>query len=57
MAFWPVVILLVVALFFGNRFSLEGTLGRKDVNEVLGRATDFAESVKDKLNPDDDDET
>ena len=57
MAFWPVVALMVTALFFGNRFSLEGTLGRRDVNEVLGRATDFAECVKDKLKPDEDEES
>lgn len=45
-AFWVVLALVIVALFFGNRFSVEGALHHDDVNEVLGKATDFAESVK-----------
>lgn len=47
-AFWVVVALLIVALFFGNRFSVEGSLSHDDVNEVLGKATDFAESIKEE---------
>lgn len=56
-AFWAVAVLLVVALFFGNRFSVEGTLAHEDVNEVLGKATDFAEGIRDefKENKDSDD--
>ena len=53
-AFWVVVVLIVVALFFGNRFSVEGALGHDDVNEVLGRATDFAEGIKEEAFPKDD---
>lgn len=53
-AFWVVVVLIVVALFFGNRFSVEGDLHSSDVNEVLGRATDFAESIKEEAFPKDD---
>ena len=55
-AFWVVVALIVVALFFGNRFSLEGNLSRDDVNEVLSRATDFAEGLKDEAFPKDNEE-
>lgn len=45
--FWVVVPLIIIALFFGNRFSFEGPeLGRDDVNDAMGRATDFAESIK-----------
>lgn len=51
-AFWVVAALLVVALFFGNRFSVQGALGYDDVNEALGRATDFAEDIKDSLKND-----
>jgi hypothetical protein len=40
---------VVVALFFGNRFSVEGDLNRGDVNETLGKATDFAESIKEDM--------
>lgn len=52
-AFWVVVTLLIVALFFGNRFSVEGSLSHEDVNEVLGKATDFAESIKEEAFPKD----
>ena len=48
-AFWVVIALIVVALFFGNRFSVEGALHHDDVNEVLGKATDFAEDIKDNV--------
>lgn len=45
--FWVVVPLMVVALFFGNRFSFLGPeLGREDINEAMGKATDFAEGIK-----------
>ena len=52
LAFWVVVALIVVALFFGNRFSVEGKLGSEDVNEVLSKATDFAENIKDEFKDD-----
>ena len=48
-AFWVVIALIVVALFFGNRFSVEGALQHDDVNEVLGKATDFAEDIKEEV--------
>jgi len=51
-AFWAVLALIVVALFFGNRFSVEGALRHEDVNEVLGKATDFAEGIKEELRND-----
>ena len=46
---WVMLALAVVALFFGFRFSLNGTLSREDVNEALDNATDFAESIKDEF--------
>lgn len=51
-AFWVVLGLLVIALFFGNRFSVQGALGYDDVNDVLGKATDFAEDIKDSWKDD-----
>lgn len=46
-AFWVVVPLMIVALFFGNRFSFHGPdLGKEEINNAMGKATDFAESVK-----------
>ena len=42
-----VVPLMVVALFFGCRFSFAGPeLGRADINSAMGKATDFAEDIK-----------
>ena len=55
-AFWVVVALIVVALFFGNRFSVEGALHHDDVNEVLGKATDFAEDIREGVFPNNDEE-
>ena len=46
--FWVVLALIVVALFFGNRFSVVGNLGNDDVNEVLDKAADFAESIREE---------
>lgn len=51
-AFWVVLGLMVIALFFGNRFSVQGALGYDDVNDVLGKATDFAEDIKDSWKDD-----
>ena len=48
-AFWVMVALIVVALFFGNRFSVEGALQRESVNEVLDKATDLAEDIKEEV--------
>ena len=50
LAFWT------VALFFGNRFSVEGSLSTDDVNEVLGKATDFAEGIKEEAFPRDEEQ-
>lgn len=45
--FWVVMPLMVIALFFGNRFSFEGPeLGKDNINDAMGKATDFAESIK-----------
>lgn len=46
-AFWVVLPLMVVALFFGCRFSFSGPeLGREDLNSAMGKATDFADDIK-----------
>ena len=47
-AFWVVLALIVIALFFGNRLSLVGHFGTDDVNEVLEKAADFAESIREE---------
>lgn len=45
--FWAILVLMIVALFFGNSFSFEGPeLGKKEINDAMGKATDFAEDIK-----------
>ncbi len=46
---WIMAVAMVVIMFLGNRFSLEGELCRQEVNDALGKATEFAESVKEDV--------
>lgn len=48
-AFWFVIALIILALFCGWRFSIEGPVGSPDLNETMGKATDFAENIKDEV--------
>ena len=49
LAFWIALALVVVALFCGMRFSFEGPMASEDLNDAMGKATDFAESIKDEI--------
>jgi len=45
--FWVIIPLMIVALFFGCRFSFSGTeLGKDNVNSAMGKATDIADNIK-----------
>lgn len=45
--FWVIIPLMIVALFFGCRFSFSGTdLGKDGVNSAMGKATDIADNIK-----------
>lgn len=45
--FWVIIPLMIVALFFGCRFSFSGTeLGKDSVNSAMGKATDIADNIK-----------
>lgn len=45
--FWVVIPLMIVALFFGCRFSFSGSeLGKESVNSAMGKATDIADNIK-----------
>ena len=45
--FWVIIPLMIVGLFFGCRYSFSGPeLGRDSVNSAMGKATDFAENIK-----------
>ena len=45
--FWVVLILLIVGLCCGFRYSFSGPhLGRKDVNDVMDKASDFVDELK-----------
>ena len=49
LAFWVVIALVIVALFCGFRFSLEGPAGSEELNNAMGKATEFAEGIKDEI--------
>jgi len=49
LAFWISLALVIVALFCGMRFSFEGPMATEDLNDAMGRATDFAEGVKEEV--------
>lgn len=48
--FWPVLILLVVGLFTGFKYTFRGPdLGGKPINDVMGKASDMAENIKSEV--------
>ncbi len=48
--FWFILPLLVVGLFCECRYSFKGPdLGRKDVNDVMGKATEYADDLKESV--------
>lgn len=48
--FWGIIPIMVVGLFFGFSYSFSGPdLGRDDFNDVIGKATKVAESIKDEF--------
>lgn len=50
LAFWVVLPLMIVSLFFGCRYLFRGPeLGKSSVNEVVGKATDVADSIKSEI--------
>ena len=45
--FWFILPLMIVGLFCECRYSFEGPdLGRKDVNDAMGKATEYADDLK-----------
>lgn len=49
-AFWVVVPLMVVGLFFGYRYHFAGPdLGKEAVNQVMDKVTDTAEDIKNNV--------
>ena len=49
LAFWLVLALVVIALFCGMRFSFAGPMATEDLNDAMGKATDFAEGIKEEV--------
>ena len=49
LAFWLVLALAVVALFCGMRFSFTGPMATDGLNDAMGKATDFAEGIKEEV--------
>ena len=52
LAFWLVLALAVVALFCGMRFSFTGPMATDGLNDAMGKATDFAEGLKQEIRED-----
>jgi uncharacterized membrane protein len=47
LAFWIVLPLIIISLFFNCRYSFQGPdLGRREVNKVMDSAAEAAESIK-----------
>lgn len=47
-AFWPVVVLLVVGLFSGYKYSITGPdINTNKVNDILNKASESADNIKD----------
>lgn len=52
-AFWAVLPLMIVSLFFGCRYLFRGPdLGKDSVNNVVGKATDVADTIKAEMRGD-----
>ena len=50
LAFWVVLPLMVVGLFFGFRYHFSGPdLGRENVNRVMDKVTDTAEDIRENV--------
>ena len=47
-AFWPVLILIVIGLFFGYKYSITGNdINSKGVNDILDKVSESAYNIKD----------
>lgn len=50
LAFWVVLPLMIISLFFGCRYLFRGPdLGKDSVNNVVGKATDVADNIKSEI--------
>ena len=50
--FWLALIILLIGLFCGWRYQFSGPhLGKKDINDTMNKASDFAEEAKDGKDP------
>ena len=51
LAFWPVVILLVIGLFLGYKYSIVGpNINNENINDILEKASTSAENIKNDFN-------
>ena len=50
-AFWAIIPLLIVGLFFGFKYSFSGPdLGKENINSAMHKATDVADGIKKEFN-------
>ena len=51
LAFWPVMILLIIGLFSGYKYSIKGKdIKSHEVNSVFNKASEAAQSIKNNFN-------
>lgn len=51
LAFWPVMLLLVIGLFLGYKYSIKGKdIKGNEVNNVFNKASEAADSIKNNFN-------
>lgn len=49
LGFWGILPLMIVGLFFGFEYHFRGTGKEEEINDLLGRASNAAESVKQEM--------
>lgn len=48
--FWEAIVpVMIIALFFGVRYTFEGTESAEKANKILGKAGDFAEDIRNEF--------
>ena len=49
----PALVVMIISLFFGVRYSFSGSMDSRTANRVLHKAGDFAQDIKDEFVPKD----
>ena len=49
LGFWAIIPLMIVGLFFGFKYHFRGTGNENEINDLLNKASDAAENVKEQM--------